>query len=233
MKKYSALIIFVIGLFFTTAVFGQTPTIAQPTATPSGSVEQKEIQNLKEKIATKVAELRKKGQKAIAGSVSNVGGQSLEIKREDESTYEVKIDEALTKIYRIVGASKKEVALKEIKKGAYIIATGPVIDKTIMANSLYQDEQFFVKVGKITEINKSDYSLKVLTTDKDTITLDIEQTTKQQMVNIKTLGIEKTGFSKFKEGDTIHFVVKSTGSEKDNTYSTYKVLVIPQEYFIK
>ncbi|EKE14431.1 MAG: hypothetical protein ACD_12C00509G0001 [uncultured bacterium] len=53
------------------------------------------------------------------------------------------------------------------------------------------------------------------------------------MINIKTLLKETIGFSKLKEGDTVHFVVKKTGTEKNNEYSAYKILVIPQEYFIK
>ena len=36
-----------------------------------------------------------------------------------------------------------------------------------------------------------------------------------------------------KEGDTIHFVVKKTGTEKNNTYTAVKILIIPQEYFMK
>lgn len=53
------------------------------------------------------------------------------------------------------------------------------------------------------------------------------------MVNIKTLDLERVGFSKVKEGDTVHFVVKKTGEEKNNSYSAIKILIIPQEYFIK
>jgi hypothetical protein len=46
--------------------------------------------------------------------------------------------------------------------------------------------------------------------------------------------MEKSGFSKIKEGDTVHFVVKKTGEEKElNRYSAQKILVIPQEFFIK
>ncbi|MDO9027431.1 MAG: hypothetical protein Q7U68_01010, partial [Candidatus Roizmanbacteria bacterium] len=64
--------------------------------------------------------------------------------------------------------------------------------------------------------------------------------TKQFIVNIKTLEIERVGFSKIKEGDTVHFVVKKTGNPLrqladggNNNYSAIKILIIPQEYFIK
>ncbi len=39
--------------------------------------------------------------------------------------------------------------------------------------------------------------------------------------------------SKIKEGDTIHYVLKKTGKEREaNRYSALRVMVIPQEYFI-
>ena len=45
--------------------------------------------------------------------------------------------------------------------------------------------------------------------------------------------MERIGFSKIKEGDSVHFVFKISGDEKNNEYSADKILVIPQEYFIK
>jgi len=69
--------------------------------------------------------------------------------------------------------------------------------------------------------------------DKTVYTLSIETSTKQQIVNIKTLETERIGFSKIKEGDSIHFVVKVNGDEKNNEYSTEKILIVPQEYFMK
>ncbi|EKE14390.1 MAG: hypothetical protein ACD_12C00530G0001 [uncultured bacterium] len=106
-------------------------------------------------------------------------------------------------------------------------------DNIITANVVLIDENFLVDSGKITEINKESYNIKVLTSDKNTYSLDIETGTKQYMVNIKTLLRETIGFSKLKEGDTVHFVVKKTGKEKNNNYSAVKILIIPQEYFIK
>lgn len=90
------------------------------------------------------------------------------------------------------------------------------------------------------EINKDSFNIEVLTNDKNTYSLDFESDTKQSMLNIKSLELEKAGFGKIKEGDTLHFVVKKTGNPLrqladggNNNYSAIKVLIIPQEYFIK
>jgi len=89
-------------------------------------------------------------------------------------------------------------------------------------------------LGRVTEIDSVNYTLKLMTPEKENYNLDIESSTKQSILNIKTLDVEKSGFSKIKEGDMIHFVVKKTAYEqKDNSYSAIKILTIPQEFFIK
>jgi hypothetical protein len=219
-----------IGRLWLSAVLAQTGTI---TPSPTLTIDEKNIQNLKEKIATKVAELREKNNKAVSGFVTQIGDQSLKIKDEKDTEYEIKLDDALTKYYQVSGTQLKEIKLSDIKKGLFVIVTGVANDNVINANILYIDEMFLVKSGKITEVDKDNFSLKLLSSDKDAYTLEIETTTRQQMVNVKTLVAEPTGFSKIKEGDTIQFVVKKTGEEKNNTYSPTKILIIPQEFFMK
>lgn len=207
-------------------VFGQTNASLSAT-------EEKQIQQLKEKIATKVAELREKNNKAISGSVSEIVSNTIKLKTDDDGEYLVKLDETLTKYYQIIGGQKKEIRGADIKKDSYVVVSGIINDKKIDANFIYIDQPYMVASGKIIEVNKSEFYLKVVTNDKDTLFLDIEDYTKRQIINIKTLSIEQTGFSKIKEGDAIHFVVKKTGNEKDNRYSAQKILIVPQEYFMK
>lgn len=220
-----------------TAVYGQgMQKDASPSATteasPSAEVTKTEISDIKEKIATKVAELRKKNQKAIAGRITVIKGNTISIKNADDEVYEVKVDPDLTQVYQI-STTKKEIKAADLKVGVYIIVTGPILDKTIDANYIYQDEMYAVLSGKITDINKDDFSIKVSTTDKDTYTLDIENSTNQTLMDIKTLELDKIGFSKLKEGDTIHFVIKKTGTEKEKRFTAIKLVIIPQEYFQK
>lgn len=249
-KKTSLILIFSLFLFFTLGasiikeVYSQTKT-ASPSVTmasPTISAEDKEINSLKEKIATKVAELREKNNIAVSGEIQKISKNSIFIKTKNEKEYEVKIDDTLTKYFQIIGLQKKEIKLSDLEKGDYIIATGVINDKTVTANFVYTDEQYLVMSGKIAEVNKDSYYLKVATSEKDDITLDIETLTKMMLLNIKTIELERAGFSKLKEGDTIHFVVKITNSLRQladggdtqvNRYSAQKLLIIPQEYFMK
>lgn len=221
---------FIASLFYclitSFAVMGQTPTV----------VIDKDIQQLKDKIANKVSEIRKQNNKAISGFVLKVDGNSMKLSNSGEVN-QVKFDDTLTKVFKVLGTTKKEIKTGDIEKNDYAIVSGVVADNIITANVVLIDENFLVDSGKITEINKEAYNIKVLTSDKNTYSLDIETGTKQYMVNIKTLLKETIGFSKLKEGDTVHFVVKKNGSspadEKNNNYSAFKIMIIPQEYFIK
>jgi len=232
MKKTILFVYLVICLFgyLTLNVVAQTPSTSA-SSSPTVTID-KDIQQLKDKIANKVSEIRKKNNKAISGFVLSNDGNKMKINNNGEEN-QVKFDDTLTKYFKITGAQKKEIKANDIAKNDYAIVSGIVADNIITANVVLIDENFLVDSGKITEINKDNYNIKVLTSDKNTYSLDFETNTKQFMVNIKTLDLERVGFSKVKEGDTVHFVVKKTGEEKNNSYSAIKILIIPQEYFIK
>jgi hypothetical protein len=232
MKKTLLFGYFIILLFgyLTVNVMAQTVTLT-PTPAPTGTIN-KDIENLKEKIANKVLEIRKKNNKAVSGFVVSNDGNQMKINNSGEQN-QVKFDDTLTKYFQIAGTQKKEIKADDIEKNDYAIVSGVVVDNVITANVVLIDENLLVDSGKITAIDSNNFNIKVLTGDKKTYSLDIETNTKQKLIDIKTLEMGTIGFSKFKEGDTVHFVVKDTNTEKNNNYSALKILVIPQEYFIK
>ncbi len=234
--KNKIIIFLILILFFNLinlAVIGQTREATSSPEKTTPLVDEKKIQEFKEKVASKVAELTKKTQKAITGFVVKTGDKQLVIKSEDNKEYQIQIDDILTKVYRFSGGQKKEIPVSEVKKDDYLIVSGPVSGTLITANYIFIDENFVINVGKVIEIDKENYTLKVLTSDKESITLDIEADTKRLMLDIKTLELVKIGFSKIKEGDTIHFVIKRQANKEQTRFSAIKVLIVPQEYFIK
>lgn len=208
--------------------------IAQEKTSSISAVDETEIKDFKDKIASKVAELQKKDQKSVAGYVVKNDKTQISIKSEDKKNFQIKIDDILTKVYKISGATKKEIQVEDLIKNDYLIVTGPASDTTVTANEIYVDEKYLAKVGRVTEVDKTNFSLKLMTPEKEEYSLDVESNTTQSMLNIKTLVVEKSGFSKIKEGDMIHFVVKKSQLEqKNNQFSAKKILTIPQEFFIK
>lgn len=230
-KKITYILIVLFAVFVVRNVLGQTTapstTIAKSTPTPTT---EKGIEVLKEKIASKVEELRKGNRKVVTGTITTIKGDSLEMQSSDKKTITVTIDDTLTKIYKIESGKKKEIEKESLKNKDYIVVAGPTVENTVTANTIYVDFPVTVGVGHITNIDKDTFTIDIVTTEKEESTLDIETTTKQQIMDTKTLEIKTVGFSKLKIGDTIHF---STQSTKPDTVSLLRLLVIPQEFFLK
>jgi len=226
------LIIFLFFLVTNTFVFGQTATSTAEISVSPTLKENKAVEDLKEKIANKVAEIRKKNTRAVAGKVFEISADSIKIKNNRAEEYEIKLDNALTKYYKISGATQKEIKKEDLEKNDYLIVSGVINEKVVTTNSVFVDQSYIVNNGKITEVDKENYNITVLSADKTTYKLSIENWTKQQIINIKSLDIERAGFSKIIVGDSIHFVVKADSNDQ-GIYKAEKILIVPQEYFMK
>src|SRR3990167_9432870 len=93
-------------------------------------------------------------------------------------------------------------------------------------------DNVITKLYDVASGDKKEFKIDDL--EKETLTLDVEDSTKRFLIDVKTFEAETIGFAKIKEGDTIHYVVKRTGTEREkNRYYATKILIIPQEYFQK
>ena len=130
MNKISRLFLIVIftffPLFFSNQVIvaqAQSPNASTPSASTSEVIDKlKQIQVLKEKIATKVAELREKEKVAHLGTVFKIDKTTITIstpKGEHGVTYSED-----TTYYQITGNSKKEIAIINIDEGDAISVFG-------------------------------------------------------------------------------------------------------------
>jgi hypothetical protein len=224
MKVKIFLIILAILLLFAPHVFTKE-------ATNSGS---QEIEQFKEKLASKVAELQKKEEKATAGLISEIQGKQIKFKTKENETYTAIIDDVLTKYYSLESGSKDEIEFSDLSKNDYIIVSGTTNDKSITANNIYKDVSYTSGSGIINEINQTDYSIKTSSFENETLTIDIESLTKRYVINTKTYELEVIGFSKIKTGDIIDFIYKNVSSnKKELRFSATKIIIIPAEFFNK
>lgn len=220
--KYILIYIFVFIFISSGIVIGQ-----------STNSELEEIQNFKEKLASKVAELQKKEDKALSGFLILKKDKSLTIETTDNEQFSVELDDLLTKYFQVNASVLKEITLDNFEVDDYIIITGPISGKVITANNIYKDENFTSSSGVVSDTGQGDFALKVVTLENETLTIDIETATKRKILNIKTLKLEDVGFSKIKTGDVLHFFYKKISNKDEKKYSATKILVIPQEYFSK
>lgn len=236
MKKLLIVISLILGFFlFLNIALAQQEKLATPSINLKNSsslqINDKTIQSLKEKIATKVAQLYQQNKKIVSGIITKKSQGIIELTSEDNISYKITIDELLTKFSSLLNNTQKEIKKEDLNENDFVIVVGTLIDNSINAKSIYQDQQYLVYSGKVIEVNKNDYSLKILTSEKDEYIIDIEVSTKQQILDIKKLTLDPCGFSKIKEGDTIHFVGKKPKEKKVYRFSATRILIIPQEYF--
>ena len=208
------------------------PVMAQPAAETSEVIE-KEVDKLKDKIAEQVEELNVNN-KAIAGMIQDIVGNSIFIINNDGQRVEASVDETLTSYYEVSGTQLKEFKAEDFEIDEYVFVTGPEIGETITANAVYKDTPYRVFSGKIVEVNEDDFTVRIAAIDKSTYVLDVETGTDVLLMDIDTLETTKIGFSKLKEGDAVHAVIELDPAAPEKTqYPAEKLLVIPNEYFIQ
>lgn len=217
----------------TPSPISSTPKALETKTPTQQSKIDKDVKILKEKIATKVAELQKENVKAFAGTITKKDKDSFDLKTEKGDNFKVSFEEDVTKIFQLAATGKKSIEYADLKKGDFVVVTGHLIENNLTAGIIYKDEEFIVGSGKITDVNKSDFSIKLMTTDKTEYVLDIESSTKQQFLDVASLKISTYGFSKLKPGDVVHFSAKKGVDPKSSRLTLQRILTIPQESFIK
>lgn len=254
MKKELPIIFIILTISFALIAAGGSPVsvLAQPTtsetptetttpgaeglvATDSANTDApSNIRELRDRLASVVAQLRRKDERVIAGEIKSLNTTSLEVDTIAGAISKIQLDETLTKYYRITGAAKEEIELKDVKVGQYAIVTGLNTDGGFSANEIYIDEPFDSKAGRISEINSENFTFKLETFDKETISVNIERSVVQETLNPKTLALESSSFTRLKEGDTVHIVYPVKSIKQQPTIVTpARLLLIPLGYFNK
>ena len=220
-------------------IFAQTespspsPRISQDKESAQENAIEKNIKNLKEKIASKVSEITKDEQNIAVGHINNIDDDTVEIATRDDKKISASIDDTVTQFFSVTSGIKKTIKKDGLKKGDFVIIIGPHVEGTITANAIYQDQEYSIDTGQVVNIDKENFTFDIVTVDKEELTLDVESNTKQTILDTKTQEVKRGKFSTTKIGDRIHFVYKKTESQKKTLVSADRLLVIPQEYFTK
>jgi hypothetical protein len=214
MKKF--IVLLCISVFFLIPVMAS----AQDSSTGSSQIE-----DLKERLATKVAELRQTQKKAISGTVKSVSISTVTI---ETLTSDIKIELTDTiQVFQTINGKRTELTTDDLAKGDSVVVFGDY-DSTIellKAKVIVIQDTLPVRVsGTITGIDKLEFTVTVQTTDGPTYTIDIEKNT-SMLAYIREEGIVKGGFSKLETGSIAHIVGKPVPKE-DNRVSAVRFLDI-------
>ena len=207
----------------TSSAWAATPT-ASPSAAVKGVIDEKvkQIEDLKDRLATKVAQLRQTQKKAVYGTIKSKSISTFVV---ETKTKDMKIE--LTdniKVFQMLKGKRTALTIEDIAKGDVVSVFGEY-DMTleIMKASVVwiENTKPIYFVGSIKDTNKTDYSFTINTKDGVTMTIDIETITATLLWdgNTKT----KAGFSKLTAGDVV--VISGTKNPKiENRISALRVV---------
>src|SRR3989344_3490561 len=159
------------GLAFASLLASRVVAAPTPEATASGN--QQQIEDLKERLATKVAQLRQSQRKAIVGTVKAVSVSTATI---ETKTKDVKIE--LTDdivIVQVLKGKRTKLTLDDLAKGDRVVVFGEY-DTTL---DLLRAKVIFIQsastveriLGAVTGVDAKAFTVTVTTAEGKTITI--------------------------------------------------------------
>jgi len=199
---------------------------ATPTATAI-PIKNKQVEDLKERLATKVAQLRQSERRAIYGTVKTTTISTLTIETPNK---DIKIE--LTddiKVFQTLKGKRTALTIEDVTKNDIISVFGDwdtsvevMKAKIIFIHSTQENIQHIT--GTILETKKADFTITLTTKEGTTAIIDFETATKTN-VWTREKGMEKGGFSRLLPGETI-MVVGTSVPKKENRISAHRILDI-------
>jgi hypothetical protein len=222
--KLSVVASILLPLILTGSVLAQTSSpAATPTtnATPTTATDKK-IEDLKERLATKVAELSQTQRRAIFGTVKATSISTATI---ETTTKDIKIE--LTddiQIFQNVNGKRTKLTTEDLAKGDIVSVFGEY-DATLdllKAKIIFIQDGFPQHIaGTVTEVDAKAFTLTVKPAEGPSYIVDIEKATKTSLWT--NAAIAKSGFSKIQVGDSVH-VVGTPVPKKENRLSAERIL---------
>jgi hypothetical protein len=160
-----------------------------------------QINELKEKIASRVSELNLVEKRGVIGTVTEVKGNQLTLSDAAGNTRFVDVDE----ITKFTGAGQNSTfGLSDITKGSRISALGIYNkqSKRLLARFVKTYSEPVLHSGAITAIDPKNFQLTIMTPEQKEIKVDVEASTKLSAYTPED-GVAKHGFSKLAVGDRI------------------------------
>lgn len=190
-------------------------TVAQ---TPTESDAANKIEDLKERLATKVAELRQSVPKAIYGTVTDTSVSTITV---DAQTKAMKIE--LTddiQVAQILKGKRTKLDAEDIDKKDIVSVFGDY-DSTI---DILKATKIFIEAatkpvrihGTIEAVDRKKNTFEIKGVDGQKYTIDVEKSTDTSLWT-KEDGIDESGFSKLEEG----MFVSILGTPEKNNESFY------------
>lgn len=210
-------------LLLPSVALGATPS-ASPT--PAKNDNQVKIDTLKERLATKVAELRKSSPKAVYGSVTQVSVSTLTVDTAQKAM-KIELNDDIV-VYQILKGKRTKLAVDDVAKNDVVTIFGDY-DETLdilIAKYIFIEATTTPKRihGFVSSVDKKTNTFVLKGIDNANYTIDVESTTKTQEWS-KEAGLVKSGFSKLAVGNFVS-VWGTEDSKIPDQYEAIRILIV-------
>lgn len=228
-------VLFWLCIAIATQTYAQSPTESN-SATPTKTTAAKEtspeteerldqIRALKDKIASKVGELRETDKGGVSGTIKSIEDATLTLV-DDSTTYIVQFADDAS-IFEITENGKSTLDVKKLRSGDIVSAIGYFTDEkktTLSGKFIYREIPDTQVVGLIKEKDAENFTITVSQKNTD-FALDIEKFTRTFFSDAKGSTWVRGGFSKMQIGDFVHSIVRQDESNA-NTLDAYRIYVV-------
>lgn len=230
MKKIILSFLFVVScwLLVVVRVNALTPTPSiKPTVSPSTTpmVNSEAINELKERIASRVAQLKLVERRGIIGTVTDLSDTQISLSDLQNNTRFVDVDE-LTKFAS--PSAKDSFGISDLSKGVKLGVLGLYNKQSRRTLARFIDVLSLpVSIhGAVGEIDNKNYTLTVFTENDEQKIIDVENTTRT-LAYTKGSGLLRAGFSKIKEQENI-IIIGFTDIKNKNRIIASRILLFPE-----
>lgn len=196
-----------------------SPSAVTPTAGANNQLEE-----LKVRLATKVAELRSVVKRAMFGSVKSVSLTSATVETKVKDI-KIELTDDVT-VSQVVSGKRINVDIENLEASDAVTVFG-TYDETL---DLLKAQYIFIEStttvtrvnGVVADVDSEDFVITVNTPEGRSVPVDFEKTTKTTSWSVGG-GIVKGGFSKIAVGDTVH-IIGTPDPKIDNRLSATRIL---------
>ena len=192
--------------------------LSDDNASSSSLDKLKQIRDLKDKIATKVTQIRQTSQGAMYGEVKEVSLTNLTLTN-FKGDIPITLNSDIT-VYSLTDTGRKESSLGKITKGMSISVFGIYDEgkKNLDPRYIYIQNLPVHIIGKIADIDTTNYTITVKENQTTTV-VDIEKYTKSFKFDASSGKWTQIGFSKLVVGDFVHILAVKDEKAEDRVHA--------------
>lgn len=198
-----------------------TPTIASDDSDSSDATDNK-IDQIKDRVTSKVAKLKLVEKRGVVGTVDSVSGNEIRVNDLNDKTRIIDVDE-LTKYS---SEDNSTFDLSDIKKGSKISAIGLYNkdSERLLARFVNEISIPLFLNGVISDKNSEDFTIELTADDGKNYTVDVESLTKS--FSYSDGDLNTSGFSKIKPMQNV-IVIGYPDPKKENRITASRVIIFP------